>query len=110
MGEEKKTFEIENESIKEFIAKITSDEEAKARLLACKDLDEAYAFASSIQDGFTMEEFTEVAAKAYESLGAVELTDEDLNALAGGLSDAAKTTIATAVAAAISTGLAFAMA
>ena len=110
MSEEEKKFTIENESLKAFLAKLADDEEAMARLKACKDTDEAYAFASSIQDGFTKEEFEEFALKAYETFGTVELTDEDLNALAGGLSDGAKTSISTAVAAAISTALAFAMA
>ena len=110
MSENENTITIENESLKAFFAKIASDEEALARLKACKDLDEAYDFAISIQDGFTKEEFVETITKGYETLGTVELTDDDLNALAGGLSDGAKTSISTAVAAAISTALAFAMA
>ena len=110
MSENEITIQIENESLKQFCLKMANDEEAVARLKACKDPDEAYAFACSVQDGFTKEEFMEFIAKAYEAFGTVELTDDDLNALAGGLSNTAKTTISTAVAAAISTALAFAMA
>ena len=111
MSEKEKAVnvEIENESLKEFFAKVTADEAVMAKLMACKDLDEAYAFASSIQDGFTKEEFEEFTRQMKDAAGTVELTDDDLNALAGGLSDGATTSISTGVAAAISTALAFAM-
>ena len=85
MGENEKTFTIENESLKEFFVKAANDQEAQAKLRACTTPDEAYAVASSIQGGFTKEEFMETASKIQEAFGSMDLTDEDLNALSGGL-------------------------
>ena len=74
-----------NESIKAFLNKIAEDQEFAGKMNACKNPDEAYAVASSEVSGFTKEEFVsamekiEAAAKSSE-----ELTDDDLQNIAGG--------------------------
>jgi predicted ribosomally synthesized peptide with nif11-like leader len=74
------------EEIKLFLQKAAEDRELQQKLQACKTPEEAYAIASSVQDGFTFEEFTEAMAKLYEQAGA-ELSDEDLAKAAGGADD-----------------------
>ena len=71
------------EEIKLFIQKVAEDRELRHKLQACKTPEEAYAIASSAQDGFTFEEFTEAMTKLYEQASA-ELSDEDLAKAAGG--------------------------
>lgn len=66
-----------------FLKKATEDEEIQKRMMACKSPEEAYAVASSVQEGFTFEEFTETMTKINE-LSSKELSDEDLAAAAGG--------------------------
>lgn len=74
-----------NENIKEFIKKLAADEELQAKLAAAKDPDEAYAVASSAQDGFSKEEIMEVMTELRNSVDAdPELSDEDLLHVAGG--------------------------
>ena len=48
-----------NENIKKFMQKVAADEALQAKMKSFTDLDSAYEFASSIQDGFTKEEFSE---------------------------------------------------
>ncbi len=54
--------------------------------MECKSPEEAYAIASSVQDGFTFEEFVDAMTKLRDSMSQnAELTDEDLAKAAGGL-------------------------
>ena len=71
-----------NESIKKFMEKAAQDPELAAKMSAIQDPDEAYRLASSVQDGFTREEFI----TAMEELKTVnnDLTDADLKQFAGG--------------------------
>ena len=72
-----------NENIKLLAKKLSEDEAMQAKLKAIRDPDEAYALVSSIQGGFTKEEFIE----AMQQLGGQgELSDEEVAAAAGGSS------------------------
>lgn len=73
-----------NENIKLFLQKIATDSELAAKMQDLKTADEAYEFASSIQDGFTKEEFFEAMEKIKTAAEGQELSDEDLAKLAGG--------------------------
>ena len=87
-----------NENIKKLIQKVAADESLQAKMQAFTDMDEAYEFAASIQDGFTKEEFNEVMTKLSESIpDDGELSDDDLASIAGGLSSTAECTIAGTV-------------
>lgn len=68
-----------NENIKILINKINEDPEIAAKFSDVKDPEEAYEIASSIQDGFTKEEFMAFVEKIKG-----ELSPEDLNKVAGG--------------------------
>jgi hypothetical protein len=68
-----------NENIKILINKINEDPEIAAKFSDVKDPEEAYEIASSIQDGFTKEEFMAFVEKIKG-----ELSPEDLNMVAGG--------------------------
>ena len=75
-----------NENIKKLLQKVAADESLQEKMQSLTNMDDAYAFASSLQDGFTKEEFVEVMAKLRESASADdELTDDDLAGAAGGL-------------------------
>ena len=86
-----------NENIKEFVQKVAANESLQAKMQSFSDADEAYEFASSIQDGFTMEEFVTVMTKISENIsGSNELSDEDLANVAGGEDTATFLGVATA--------------
>ncbi len=75
------------EEIKLFLQKVAEDEELRHKLMECKSPEEAYAIASSVQDGFTFEEFVAAGQKLQEvHENNQELTDEDLAKAAGGVS------------------------
>ncbi|MBQ9612633.1 MAG: Nif11-like leader peptide family RiPP precursor [Lachnospiraceae bacterium] len=74
-----------NENIKKFLEKLSNDPEAIAKMSAIRDPEEAYQLASSMQDGFTKEEFISVMEAFRESGKPREdLSDEDLMKVAGG--------------------------
>jgi len=75
-----------NENVKKFLEKLSADEELQAKLSQVRDPDEAYALASSVQDGFTKEEFIEDMTKIKEALDE-NLSDEDLAKSAGGIDE-----------------------
>lgn len=66
-----------------FLKKAAEDKDLQERIMACKSPEEAYVVASSVQDGFTLEEFVETMTKINE-LSSRELSDEDLAVAAGG--------------------------
>jgi predicted ribosomally synthesized peptide with nif11-like leader len=76
-----------NENIKKFVEKAINDKALQDKMAACKTPEEAYAIASSVQDGFTMEEFTEAMQQLFDLTHENELTDEDLAKAAGGTSE-----------------------
>ena len=76
-----------NENIKELLRKVSADESLAAKFTEISDPDEAYALASSIQEGFTKEEFIQTMSKMRDmSEQQGELSDDDLAQVAGGLS------------------------
>lgn len=71
------------EEMKLFLQKVAESQELQEKMQACKSPEEAYAIASSVQDGFTFEEFTETMTKLNDVVNK-ELSDEDLAMAAGG--------------------------
>ena len=90
-----------NENIKLFLEKMAQDQELQKKFSALHDPDEAYALASSVQGGFTKEEFIETMTAVKEALGE-NLTDEDLAKSAGGVSDEVKVSVFLSVTSAFS--------
>ena len=72
-----------NENIKLFGEKLANNKELQEKFKQVKDPDEAYALAASIQDGFTKEEFINTMLEVQKR--SRDLTDEDLEQVAGGL-------------------------
>ena len=80
-----------NENIRLFLEELRTDRALQVRLMEAQDLDEAYAAASAVQEGFTKEELVEAMKELRNGFAAVEseaeeLTEEDLKAVAGGIS------------------------
>ena len=73
-----------NENIKKYLEKVANDPELVAKLNAIKDPEEAYKIASSLQEGFTKEEFFSAMDKMAEDIKNNDLSDEDLKNIAGG--------------------------
>ncbi|MBQ8964903.1 MAG: Nif11-like leader peptide family natural product precursor [Clostridia bacterium] len=69
-----------NEDIVLFLQKAEKDEALVAKLSAIRNPDEAYALATTVQGGFTKEEFI----AAMDEIRKEELSDADLMSLAGG--------------------------
>ena len=76
---------IMNENIKKLMKTVSENPEIAAKFSGVTDPEEAFKLASSIQDGFTKEEFM-AAVEAVEAYmeGSKELSDEDLSKVAGG--------------------------
>ena len=75
-----------NESLKEFLKKLSEDEELCAKLESAGDSDKAYEIAKTIQEGFTKEEFVDAMTRINNSISADgEINDDDLISVAGGL-------------------------
>lgn len=93
------------ENVNLFLKKFVEDADLADRLSTCKSPDEAYAIASSVQDGFTKEEFIETM-KIIDAANRGELSEEDLRAVSGGDSCSTITTVTTATVIPITTGAA----
>lgn len=77
-----------NASVQKFLKKVAADEALQAKMQSITDVDEAYALASSVQGGFTKEEFAEEMARLQDSVDEdEELGMDDLMAVAGGQDD-----------------------
>lgn len=72
-----------NENLKAFFEKFADDEELQVKMSQVTNPDEAYALASSVQSGFTKEEFVE-AMKQLQAATGEEISDEDMEQVAGG--------------------------
>ena len=78
-----------NEKLKKLFEAIEKDDSLVEKFKSCKTAEEAYGIATSVADGYTIDEFKEImlkidkAAKAAEN---PELSDEDLDQVAGGFS------------------------
>ncbi len=90
-----------NENIRLFLEKMSEDQELQAKFSQIRDADEAYALASSVQPGFTKEEFVKTMTAVREAM-AEDLTDEDMAKSAGGVSDEVKVSVFLSVTSAFS--------
>lgn len=77
-----------NENLKLLFEKIGEDSELLAKLQTITDPDEAYELLSNVQGGYTKEEFVDAMKQIQEIQTANngDLSDEDLEKLAGGIS------------------------
>lgn len=90
-----------NENIRLFLEKMSEDQELQAKFSQIKDPDEAYALASSIQPGFSKEEFITTMTSIRDAMEE-NLTDEDMAKSAGGVSDEVKVSVFLSVTSAFS--------
>ena len=90
-----------NENIKIFLEKVEADPQLQSKLAEVRDPDEAYAIASSIQGGFTKEEFIAEMTRIKEA-SEENLTDADLAKSAGGI-DATDVVTSIAISIVVST-------
>jgi len=90
-----------NENIKLLLQKLAEDQEMQTRFSQITDPDEAYSLASSIQPGFTKEEFIETMT-AIRNAMEEDLTDEDMAKSAGGVSDEVQVSVFLSVTSAFS--------
>lgn len=84
-----------SESLKKFLEKFSQDEELQAKMQEATNPDEAYAIASAAQGGFTKEEFVEVMTELKKQTSE-EISDDDLEQVAGGKVNWTKITKITA--------------
>ena len=75
-----------NESIKKFLEKAEQDPAFITKMRAVQDSDEAYRLASSVQDGFTEEEFISAMEQIKATIDASgTLSEDDIRKMAGGV-------------------------
>lgn len=77
------------ESMKSFIEKLGQDEALQNNLKACKSPEEAFDVAKAAVSGLNFDEFVSTMKKLNESItkSKGELSDDDLEQVAGGWSD-----------------------
>lgn len=81
-----------SEKMREFIEKLAKDEGLLKKMEGAKSPEEAFAIASEAVNGLDQKDFTETMLKLKEMAekkqqqGTAELSDEDLDMVAGGLS------------------------
>lgn len=77
-----------NENLKKLFDEIQKDESLVEKFKNCKTAEEAYAVATAVADGYTIEEFKEIMMKIDRTVKNTngELSDDDLDHVAGGLS------------------------
>lgn len=90
-----------NENIKLFLEKLAADQELQTRFSQLKDPDQAYELASSIQPGFTKEEFITEMTKIKEAMEE-DLTDADLAKSSGGDAETVVASVTISVATVVS--------
>ena len=79
-----------NENLKMFLQKVAADEKMQAKMKSFTDMDEAYDYAVSIQDGYSKEEFEAVMVEITKGSSINdEISDADLESVAGGITEAA---------------------
>ena len=75
-----------NENLEKFFQKVSADEKMQAKMKSFTDIDEAYDYATSIQDGYSKEEFEAVMVEITKgSAENDEISDDDLENVAGGI-------------------------
>ncbi len=77
------------EAMKGFLEKLAKDEALQEKLKACKSPEEAFEVAKGTVDGLSFDDFTATMKKVNEAFtkGNGELSDDDLEQVAGGWSD-----------------------
>lgn len=94
-----------NENIKLLLKKLSEDETLKEKFKDVKDPDKAYEIATSIQGGYTKEEFFATMKEIHENMSK-DLSDDDLEKAAGGVSVTDITSIISTGAAVLSAAMA----
>ena len=85
-----------NENIKLFLKKVSENKELAEKFSAVKNPDEAYELASSIQSGFSKQEFFDAMLKIQSAVNTFnELSNEDLAKVAGGVETGLRVTLST---------------
>ncbi|WP_459910753.1 Nif11-like leader peptide family RiPP precursor [Desulfotomaculum defluvii] len=86
------------EAMKSFVEKLGKDEALQDKLKACKSPEEAFEVAKGTVEGLSFDDFTATMKKLSESISKTpgELSDTDLEQVAGGWSDSDTVTVATA--------------
>lgn len=74
-----------NEKIKVLLEEMNKNEKLQKEIKGTKDLDSLYAVTTKYVDGYTKDELKEVIEKL-KSADSTELSDNDLEAVAGGSS------------------------
>jgi predicted ribosomally synthesized peptide with nif11-like leader len=72
-----------NENLKKFLDVLNKDKAIQEKFAVAKSQEEAFKIASAIQSGYTFEEFKEAMTAVQKSIKG-ELSDKDLDAVAGG--------------------------
>lgn len=72
-----------NENLKQAILKVKEMAEVQEKLTKAESLEEAYEIMQSVGSGLTLDEF-KAAMEEMNKAGSEELTDEQLDAVAGG--------------------------
>ena len=78
-----------NENLKKLFEEISKNEELVERFKKCTTAEEAYEVATSVATGYTIDEFKTIMQKidkAAKSADGEELSEQDLDSVAGGLS------------------------
>ncbi len=74
-----------NNNLIKLLSILQENEELSNKMKACTSPEEAYAFACTVTDGYTKEEFVAFMTKIKSD----ELTEDDLQQVSGGLTEAA---------------------
>jgi predicted ribosomally synthesized peptide with nif11-like leader len=83
-----------NENVRAFLQKLADDKALQAQFEEIKDPDKAYELATSVQGGFSKDEFI-AAMKEIKAQMSRDLSDDDLEKIAGGGCDNSETTTTT---------------
>ena len=74
-----------NEALNKLIIEMNKNADFSDKMKNCKSADEAYQLALTVSTGYSKQEFEELMKKISEKKDAVELTEGDLEHVAGGL-------------------------
>lgn len=79
-----------NNNLIKLLSILKENEELSNKMKACTSPEEAYAFACTVADGYTKEEFVAFMEKIKNNnTSSPELTEDDLQQVSGGLTEAA---------------------
>lgn len=92
-----------SENMKKFLETLATDEGLQSRMQGAKSPEEAFAMAKEAVEGLEIEEFSETMKKIHDLISRgdqAELTDDDLDLVAGGWSQQDSVIVTTVVSAA----------